>query len=258
MVTGASGAIGEAIARQIAATAGHEVVLVGRHEGRITAAAARIRAATGNKDVRHELVDLSRQAEVTALRARWRGPLHVLVNNAAETPRRRQETPEGIERQFASNVLGYYWMMTAFADLLRASAPARVVNVASYWAGGLDLDDLQFRRRPYDNDSAYRQSKQADRMLTVAFAEQVRDRDVAVNACHPGDVNSKLSNDLGFGGHESPDAGARTPAWLATTETGQWSTGLYFEGQRPKSCRFGADARSVAALWRACAELSAP
>ncbi len=252
LVTGASGAIGEAIARQIAATEGHGVVLVGRHKGRIAAAAERVAKATDNRHVRHEVVDLSRQADIQALRDRWSGPLHILVNNAAETPRSRLETAEGIERQFASNVLGYFWMMTLFEDLLRTHAPSRVVNVASYWAGGLDLDDLQFQRRPYDNDSAYRQSKQANRMLTVAFANQVGDSHIAVNACHPGDVNSKLSNDLGFGGHESPDAGARTPAWLATTAAGRENTGRYFEGQREKVCRFGQDSRAVEALWRVC------
>ena len=126
------------------------------------------------------------------------------VNNAATTPRRREETPEGIELQFATNVLGYFWMMTAFRGHLVDSAPARVVNVASYWAGGLDLGDLEFERRRYDNDAAYRQSKQADRMLSVAFAERLRDAGVTANACHPEDVVSTLSRNLGFGGHETP------------------------------------------------------
>jgi retinol dehydrogenase-13 len=98
-------------------------------------------------------------------------------------------------------------MTTAFQDHLARSAPARVVNVASYWAGGLDLEDLEFKRRRYDNDGAYRQSKQADRMLTVAFAERLERSHVTVNACHPGDLVSTLSRNLGFGGHQR--AGAR-------------------------------------------------
>jgi NAD(P)-dependent dehydrogenase (short-subunit alcohol dehydrogenase family) len=124
--------------------------------------------------------------------------------------------------------------------------------VASYWAGGLDLDDLQFRRRRYDNDAAYRQSKQADRMLTAAFAERLKDRGVMVNACHPGDVVSTLSRNLGFGGHETPDEAASTPAWLATDATGAQVTGKYFEHRREVSCRFGADHKAVEALYRAC------
>ena len=179
--------------------------------------------------------------------------MHVLVNNAAVAPRRREETPEGIELQFATNVLGYFWMITAFRKHLTDSAPARVVNVASYWAGGLDLADLEFRRRPYDNDAAYRQSKQADRMLTAAFAERLKDAGVTVNACHPGDVASTLSHSLGFGGHESPDQATITPVWLATEAIGAMATGNYFEGQRAVRCRFGADREAVEALYRACA-----
>jgi NAD(P)-dependent dehydrogenase (short-subunit alcohol dehydrogenase family) len=127
-----------------------------------------------------------------------------------------------------------------------------VVNVASYWAGGLDLDDLEFEHRRYDNDAAYRQSKQADRMLTVAFAERFRDAGVTVNACHPGDVVSTLSRNLGFGGHETPEQAASTPAWLATEAAGAQATGKYFEHRRAVSCRFAADRDAVEALYRAC------
>jgi NAD(P)-dependent dehydrogenase (short-subunit alcohol dehydrogenase family) len=252
LVTGATGAIGKAIATRIAARPDHEVVLLCRDAEKARAAVAEIRQRTGNDRVRPGIVDLERRASVFSLAHRWEGPVHVLVNNAATTPRRREETPEGIERQLATNVLGYYWMMTAFRDHLAASAPARVVNVASYWAGGLDLDDLEFKRRRYDNDAAYRQSKQADRMLTVAFAERLRDAGVTVNACHPGDVVSTLSRNLGFGGHETPEQAAQTPAWLATEAVGARETGEYFEHRRAVPCRFGADREAVAALVRAC------
>jgi NAD(P)-dependent dehydrogenase (short-subunit alcohol dehydrogenase family) len=143
-------------------------------------------------------------------------------------------------------------MIEAFRDILIAAAPARVVNVASYYAGDLDLDDLQFERRPYDNRRAYRQSKQADRMLTVAYAAELAPYDVTVNACHPGDVNSRLSNDLGFGGSASPAEGARTPVWLATQPVGGEESGRYFEGQRARDDRFAADRAAVAALYEAC------
>jgi NAD(P)-dependent dehydrogenase (short-subunit alcohol dehydrogenase family) len=186
------------------------------------------------------------------LAERWHGPLHILVNNAAVTPRKRQETFEGIEVQFATNVLGYFWMTQAFTGHLRQSAPARVVNVASYWAGDLDLDDLEFKRRIYRNGTAYRQSKQANRMLTVALAERLRSYDISVNACHPGDVNSSLSNNLGFGGHDTPEEGAKTPVWLATSSVGQQVAGQYFEHMREVRCRFGENKQAVEALYEAC------
>ncbi len=154
--------------------------------------------------------------------------------------------------QFATNVLGYFWMTRLFSEHLTASAPARVINVASYWAGDLDLNDLEFKRRRYSNDTAYRQSKQANRMLTVAFATRLQSDNVTVNACHPGDVNSQLSNDLGFGGQTSPDDGADTPVWLATDPSVQPTTGQYFEQRHAVRCRFGEDTAAVEALYTAC------
>ncbi len=162
------------------------------------------------------------------------------------------ETTEGIELQFATNVLGYFWMMKAFEDVLTASAPSRVVNVASYWAGDLDLGDLEFKKRPYDNNTAYRQSKQANRMLTVAFAKKWEALGIAVNACHPGDVNSNLSNSLGFGGHETPAQGAETPVWLATSVEARQHTGLYFENGNPRSCPFSRSANAIDRLYEIC------
>ena len=252
LVTGATGAIGKAIAQGIAQKDGYGVVLLARNEEKARQAVWEIVQATSNSQVRYELVDVSRRASIQALAERWRSPLHVLVNNAATTPRRRQETLEGIELQFATNVLGYVWMIQAFAEHLRQSAPARVVNVASYWAGDLDLHDLEFKHRRYRNGQAYRQSKQANRMLTVAFAERFRPYNIAVNACHPGDVNSKLSNNLGFGGHETPEQGARTPLWLATGPTGQEQTGKYFEHMHEVRCRFGEDRQAVDRLYEVC------
>jgi NAD(P)-dependent dehydrogenase (short-subunit alcohol dehydrogenase family) len=256
LVTGATGAIGQAIAGQIAAKRGYQVVLVGRDEAKARQAVRDIVEASGNQRVRYELADLSRRSSIQALAERWQGPLQVLINNAAVTPRRRQETAEGIELQFATNVLGYLWMIEAFSEHLKRSAPARVVNVASYWAGDLDLDDLEFKRRPYRNGQAYRQSKQANRMLTVALAGRLKPFDVSLNACHPGDVNSGLSNNLGFAGHELPDEGARTPVWLATSPLGQQVTGKYFEHRREVRCSFGADTAAVEALYQACRRYS--
>lgn len=253
-VTGATGAIGKAIARQIAANHNYKVVLLCRNEGKASRAVEDIKRLTGNEKISYEIVDLSRQSSIEALANRWQGPLHVLVNNAAVTPRLRQVTPEGIEMQFATNVMGYIWLTEAMQKALSSSAPARVVNVASYWAGDLQINDLEFKRRRYSNNTAYRQSKQANRMLTVAYAERFSSDHIFVNACHPGDVNSRLSNNLGFGGHESPDEGARTPILLATEPVGGEVSGKYFEHMREVRCRFGEDRSSVEALYRVCRE----
>ncbi|HTP08662.1 MAG TPA: SDR family NAD(P)-dependent oxidoreductase [Anaerolineae bacterium] len=252
LVTGATGAIGKAIARQLAEHETFEVVLAAHHEDKAKQVVAEIQRATGNPNVRYELVDVSRRASIQALVDRWQGPLHVLINNAAASPRQRQETPEGIEVQFATNVLGYFWLTHLFTERLKVSAPARVINVASYWAGDLDLSDLEFKRRRYNNGMAYRQAKQANRMLAVAFATRLKPYGITVNACHPGDVNSRLSNDLGFGGSTSPDEGADTPVWLAIDPSGQLETGKYFDQRRAVRCRFGEDTATVEALYAAC------
>lgn len=251
-VTGATGAIGQAIAQRLAAMDGYGVVLVCRDDNRARQMVKAIRQVTGSKQVWYELADLSRKASIQALANRWPAGLNILVNNAAVAPRQRQETAEGIEMQWATNVLGYQWMIAAFTEMLQRSAPSRVVNVASYWAGDLDLSDLEFKRRPYHNNRAYRQSKQANRMLTAASAARLASLGISVNVCHPGDVNSQLSNNLGFGGHEAPETAARTPVWLATSDAAAGETGNYYEHQRQVHCRFAADRAAVEALFAIC------
>jgi len=253
LITGATGAIGYAIAEQLADEKNIEVVLAARNESKARDAVTRIIERTENPNVRHVLVNVSDKASIAALAESWQGPLHILINNAAESPRQRQETAAGIERQFATNVLGYFWMTQYFTPILAQSAPSRIINVASYWAGDLDLDDLEFKRRAYRNGTAYRQSKQANRMLTVAFAERLAAQNITVNVCHPGEVSSRLSHSLGFGGHESPDEGARTAVWLATHPIGGEKTGKYFEHRREVHCHFSDDREAIDRLYEICA-----
>jgi NAD(P)-dependent dehydrogenase (short-subunit alcohol dehydrogenase family) len=251
IVTGATGVIGKAIARQMAAR-DYRVIIIARNETKAQRTVDEIIQITSNPNVRYELADLSRQVEIQALEDRWTGPLNVLLNNAAVTPRVRQETPDGIELQFATNVLGYYWMTKAFREILKASAPSRIIDIASYWAGSLDLSDLEFKRRPYSNGTAYRQSKQANRMLVAAWAGRLKQDDITINACHPGDVNSTLSNNLGFGGSQSPDQGAETPVWLATEPVGGQFSGKYYERLRESTCPFGKNQVEVERLFDEC------
>jgi NAD(P)-dependent dehydrogenase (short-subunit alcohol dehydrogenase family) len=258
LVTGATGAIGEAIAQGLATDSMREVVLVARNRNKAERAMQHIQHETGNAHVRYVLADLSQGNAIRDLASRWEGPLHILVNNAATTPPRREESPEGVELQFATNVLAYFRMIRAFTPYLTQTEGAQVVNVASYWAGGLDLDDLEFRRRRYNNDAAYRQSKQADRILSTAFAQRLAHRGVCINACHPGDVNSTLSHNLGFGGHQSPHEGADTPVWLASGGAGTNTTGCYFEKRRVVPCGFSKDQNTVERLFKACETYDCP
>lgn len=252
MVTGAYGKIGRAIAQKLAMNTENEVVLAGRDEKKLISVKKEITAGSDNSDIYYEVVDLSRESSVQELSERWEGILDILINNAATTPPSRLETPEGIEMQWATNVLGYFWMISYMEKFMRSQEDSRIVNVASYWAGGLDLNDPEFKDRTYDNDTAYRQSKQADRMMIVYFAEKLADYGITVNAAHPGDVNSKLSNNLGYGGFESPEQGADTPVWCAVNNELKTITGKYFEHRKEIRCRFVENYQDVDKLIRLC------
>ncbi len=250
IITGAYGAIGKAIATGLAGNAQNRVLMIGRDPERLSSAAKEVKERTGNRNVEPHVADLSQRRDIEKLANTITGPVQLLINNASTTSRKRRESTEGIEIQWAVNVLGYYRMIMAFKSHLVNAAPARVVNVASYWAGGLDLDDPEFNRRRYDNDMAYRQSKQAERMMARYLADTFCDVNITVNACHPGDVNSKLSNDLGFGGNETPEEGADTPLWLAQSQEVANLTGKYFEHRRMHQCQFAENKHAIAKLMK--------
>lgn len=255
IVTGAYGAIGFAISKALVAM-DYEVILVGRNQRRLEEAVATILVLYTKAKVWYEVVDLSRKNSIKELASRWEGTLNLLVNNAATTPRDRLLTPEGTEVQFATNVMGYFWMMHYMHKFMKNVDNARIVNVASYWAGDFDMDDLMFERREYDNDTVYRQSKQANRMLSVAFAKRFNVDGITVNSCHPGDVSSKLSNNLGYGGHELPEVGSETPIWLASSEEIKNITAKYFEDKAEKNCQFSENKEAIENLYRFCSQIS--
>ena len=253
IVTGAYGAIGKAITEGIAAE-GYRVFMVGRDLQALQKVQAEIISKTGNPDVFIQQVDLASRQNIISFSEQFSGPLHVLVNNAATAPKKRTETPEGIEMQWAVNVLGYFWMIRYFHQFMAFQPDARIVNVASYWAGGLDLRDPEFKTRKYDNDTAYRQAKQANRMLTVAHSAKLKSFEIAVNSCHPGDVNSKISNAFGFGGHETPEEGAATPLLLALSPVVKDISGLYYEQGKPEECQFSGDRTAIMKLFDLCSD----
>lgn len=230
--------------------AGFDLILTGKNGHKLAEFTRALAKQHQECDIQYYIVDLASETEIKRFSDQLTTAVDVLINNAATCPRRRTETEEGLEMQFAVNILGYVRMMLHVEK--KMSKGGRIVNVASYWAGGLDLNDLEFRHRPYDNDSAYRQSKQANRMLSVSFAEYFDPLSVSVNSCHPGDVNSKLSNDLGFGGHQSPEQGAETPVWLASSSEVEGISGKYFEFKQAKTCMFSQNIQELSALHKLC------
>jgi retinol dehydrogenase-13 len=252
IVTGAYGVIGTEISRDMV-VAGYQTAIVGRNIKKLEKLKDTLLSEFDGASVEVLPIDLSRKDAIFEVARNFDYPLAVLINNAATTPPGREENEDGIELQWATNVLGYYWMIRAFEANLRKAKNGRIVNVASYWAGGLDLEDPEFKQRPYNNNAAYRQSKQADRMLAYGFAEEFGD-DIAVNACHPGDANSKLSNNLGFGGSESAAQSAATPLFLALHKDAAGITGGYFAYSRQANCQFKNDASMISELMQLCSK----
>lgn len=251
IVTGAYGAIGKAIVTALARKE-YMVFAAGRDENKLTALCREMTGSTGNRDIFPILLDLSLREEIWQMTRKWDKPLDLLVNNAATGPRQRTETADGTEMQWAVNVLSYFRLIEWLYPFMKGRPDARIVNVASYWAGGLEMQDVEFRVRRYDNDAAYRQAKQANRMLTAAHAALLKNEGITVNACHPGDVNSKLSNSFGFGGHETPEQGAATPLMLATDPVLKGKSGHYYEHMQKVSCPFSSNPGEVGALYDLC------
>jgi NAD(P)-dependent dehydrogenase (short-subunit alcohol dehydrogenase family) len=256
VVTGASAGIGKAVALGLARLGAHVVLAIRTREKGESARAAIARAA-GHHALELLVVDLQSQASVReatmALRARL-PEVHVLVNNAGVWLERRQESPDGIETTWATNVLGYHLFTHGLLPALQKAAPARIVNVASELASDLDLDDVEFRRRPYSGRLAYAQSKQADRMWTWALARRLEGKGVTANAMHPGFVASELFAKSGglmgraisaWAGMQAltPEEGADTAVWLAASPEAEGLSGRFFVERRERACRFQGDPR---------------
>ncbi|HXY41516.1 MAG TPA: SDR family NAD(P)-dependent oxidoreductase [Vicinamibacteria bacterium] len=269
LVTGASGGIGLAAARELARL-GARVVLAVRSPERGEAARRAIGEATGSAAVEVAVVDLSSQASISAfareLPARH-GRLDVLVNNAGVWTSRKRRSADGIELTWATNVLGYHLATVLLLPLLRAAGRARVVNVASDMAGGLDLTDVQYDRRPWTGRAAYAQSKQADRLLTWALARRLVDTGVTANAMHPGFVATGIfAKGGGVLGRvaslyarlraRTPQQGADTVVYLATSPEVEGRSGRYWADRQERPCGFR-DERLEETLWLLCEAMTA-
>lgn len=266
VITGATLGIGKEVASRLASL-GADVVLACRDSARADRIAAEINASVGSQRATVMTVDTSDQDSIRAFAQAYRdtyGTLDVLVNNAGVLLPDRRTSVDGIELTFATNVLGYYLVATELLKALEAGVPARVVNVASTFAGELDLDDLQFERRPYDGMAAYAQSKACDRMLTWALAHRLQRDAVTVNAMAPGLVMAtslyrhlppEAKRGLEQLGSRSLSEGADTAVWLASSPDVIGVTGTFFEQGAEITCQFRDD-DAEERLWQACRHLT--
>jgi retinol dehydrogenase-14 len=270
LVTGATGGIGKATAIGLAAL-GARVGITGRDLRRVEAAAVEVRRATSNPQVDAFGADLSSQAEVRRLAAEVLDAyprLEVLVNNVGGFWATRHVTADGLEHTFAVNHLAAFLLTSLLLDRLKASAPARVVTVSSgaQSMGKIDFEDLQ-GERTYSGQTAYNQSKLASVMFTYELARRLEGTGVTATVLHPGVVST------GFGAEDpsrifkvvvpfvrpfmkTPQQGAATSIYLASSPKVEGVTGTYFANHKPQtSNKASYDHEAATRLWQVSAAL---
>ena len=270
VITGGTSGIGLAGARELARQ-GHRIVLVARDPARAESALRQLRRA--NPDAQHalHLADLSRLDEmkrVGAAIAATEPRVDVLVNNAGALFDRREEV-EGFEKTFALDHLSYFVLTDALLPSLKAAAPSRVVSTSSegHRFAVLDFGDLQ-ARRGYKGWVAYCRAKLANVLFTRELSRRLAGTGVTATCFHPGFVASRFGDETGgslrplFGLAKSlfavsPEKGADTLVWLATSPEVEGRSGGYYSKRKPtKASRAGLDDAAARRLWAVSAEMT--
>ncbi|MFI5457292.1 MAG: SDR family oxidoreductase [Isosphaerales bacterium] len=272
LVTGATSGIGQVTARELARLGAH-VIIVGRSPERCAKTIDQIRAATGATSVESAVADLSSLAEVRRLagQIRERSPrLDVLINNAGAMFWKRTESVDGIEMTLALNHLSYFLLTNLLLPLLEQSAPARIVNVASdaHKGASINFDDLQAKQR-YRGWKAYQYSKLANILFTYELARRIAGTGVSANTLHPGFVRTNFLQvfDEARAGwlirkvadlfSISPERGARTSVFLASSPEVEGMSGRFFVKEKPAvSSAQSRDQAAAQRLWQVSEELT--
>jgi NAD(P)-dependent dehydrogenase (short-subunit alcohol dehydrogenase family) len=265
IITGPTSGVGKEIARQLAPL-GAELILACRDLKKGDKVASEINRHTGTSKPIVMQVDTSSQKSIREFAREFRRKyrrLDVLINNAAGN---RGTLPkinsvDGIELTFATNVLGYFLLTNELLDLLKRSAPTRIINVASSYASDLDLDDLQFGKRKFESFRAYAQSKACDRLLTWAFARRLDGSGVTVNAMTPGLITETglyrnaepelVTRLTQYSGGRTSAQGADTAVWLASSPELEGVTSKFFEEREELECEFR-NKKDEEKLWGIC------
>ncbi len=244
---------------------GATTIIVCRNEQKGVAAQDEIMSLSGNKSVELMLADLSSLDSVRKLAAGYRqkhDKLHVLVNNAAVVEGRRVVTKDGLEEVFVVNYLSQFLLTNLLLDVLKAASPSRVVNVASSVHAHIDFDDLQMEKR-YNAIKSYGQSKLAQILFTQELAERLSGSGLTVNCIHPGAVRTHLGDEGGLVGigirllrpfYLSPEKGAETLVYVATSPEVKEITGKYFYKRKVKPAPFNKEESTR--LWNISMKLS--
>ena len=262
IVTGGNTGIGKETARGLAGL-GATVIIACRDPAKGESARAGIAASTGRGDVTFLPLDLADVASIRSFAATFSerfARLDVLVNNAGVSMPRRATTRDGFETVFGVNHLGTFLLTRVLLDVLRRSAPSRIVVVSSrlHARAKMPWDDLQSERGLYNGFAAYNQSKLANVLFTKALARRLEGTGVTVNALHPGVVATNLLRQLPaivrWVAHRfmvTPAEGAACSIYVASSPEVASTTGEYFDACKPaKVGRAAHDVEAQERLWK--------
>ncbi len=267
IITGANKGIGKEAAKQIAKL-GAKVYMACRSLDSANEAREEIVNETKNQNVFVRHLDLASTDSIIKFAEQFNkeeSKLDVLINNAGLWTKTKKLTDIGVEQTFAVNVLGHHLLTHLLLDELKNAAPSRIINTASHYAGGLDIDDINFDKRSYNETLAYKQTKQANRMLTREWARRLEKDNISVYSLTPGFVpTTELFREQNIIGKfllkvfaliegRTIEEGADTIVWLASAEKIDGSNGGFFNQRKEEKCKFN-NPEEEKRLWDKCEE----
>jgi retinol dehydrogenase 12 len=268
IITGANKGIGKEATKEIAKL-GAKVYMACRSLDSANQAKDEIVNETGNQNVFVKHLDLASVDSIINFAEQFKkeeSKLDVLINNAGLWTKTKKLTDINVEQTFAVNVLGHHLLTQLLLNELKNAAPSRIINVASHFAGGLDIDDLNFKKRDYNETIAYKQTKQANRLLTREWARRLEKDNVAVYSMTPGFIpDTELFREQNLAGKfllkmfaliegRTIQEGADTIVWLASAEKINGSNGGFYNQRKEEKCKFN-NPEDEKMLWDKCEEL---
>lgn len=242
LITGSTSGIGKAVAFELASKK-YRIILLSRNMDRLIKTKNEIITVTNNPDIYTFECDLASQKQIRSISAEIRNKfpvIDVLVNNAGINTSTFEVTPDGVEKTFAVNHFAYFLLTGLLLDSIKKSDQGRVINVSSNGHKKVKLDIEKIRSNQYQGKySTYRRSKLANVMFTIDLAERLSNTSVTVNTVHPGLIKTNIGSDdpgiirktvnfLKIFFAQSPEKGADTIVYLATSANVENITGRYF------------------------------
>ena len=270
LVTGATDGIGKVSAR-VLAEKGAKVIIVGRNPEKSATVLAELKSSSGNENIDLLMADLAVMQEVYDLAEQvisHYDRLDILLNNAGGYFAKHELTSDGLERTFALNHMSYFLLTNKLMELLKSSAPARIVNVSSDAHYGVDMDFENLNgEQEYKAWKAYQKSKLANVLFTYELLKKVP-ADITVNCLHPGFVATNFGHNIGgfFGpvlkiaqriSAIDPEEGAKTSIFLCSAPEVKGVSGKYFYKCQPKtSSRESRNMDTGKRLWQISSDIA--